>query len=337
MKIISKSNNIEALSSLFKKYSHIMTKRLSPQKVLNIGILLLEMKLRKAKLKSYPIIARINACPVCNLRCPGCMGKGNPNSSKHIMTIEEYRDIIDRVYENLVLVILYDEGEPLLNKDIYKMVRYTSKLNISTNISSNLSLKFSDKNIEDLVLSDLDRLRVGIDGMSQEVYEQYRIGGNLELVKSNLRKIITTKRKYNREYPILEIQYLNFGYNAHQIEDAMYFAQSVGVDEFNTFRAYPDDLWVDNECSEIDRVKQGCSGLWMTLYINNDGMVFPCNYGEDTGINPIGSVFKTDLAQLWNDSYMQDLRKSLHRKNKHLKYEHCRKCPISQSLPWILR
>ena len=337
MKIISKGKGIETLSSLFKKHSHPMVKRLNSKRVLNIATLLFEIKLRKVKLRSYPMVARINTCPVCNLRCPGCMGKGNPNSSKHTMTFEEYRDIIDKIHENLVLVILYDEGEPLLNKDICKMIRYTNELNVSTSISTNLSLALDDTSIKDLVLSGLDRLRVAMDGMSQEVYEQYRVGGNLDLVQSNLRKIIAIKKKYNRALPVLEVQYLKFPHNAHQLEDARRFARSIGVDEFNTFRAYPGDLWVENGCSEMDRIKLGCSGLWMTLCINNEGVVFPCDYGKDTGMSPVGSIFEADLAQLWNDSYMQDVRRSLHRKARYFRYGQCKKCPTSQSLPWILR
>src|SRR6266480_4699262 len=108
-------------NALFKIIRHagVMLKHLTPRKFINCGTALTELKLRRTRLMSRPYIARINTYPFCNLSCKGCMGSGrqHTNMSHHIMTTTEYKTIIDNIGNNLLFVILYDEGEPLLNPD----------------------------------------------------------------------------------------------------------------------------------------------------------------------------------------------------------------------------
>ena len=336
MKFIGEQEKLQPLSALFTKFSFSIIRRLNFKRLFNIICLLTEIKLKKTKLKSRPIIAKINTFPFCNLKCPGCFGKKNHVRSRNILTLDQYKQIIDKISDYLMLVILYDEGEPLLNNDICRIVEYTNNLNISTSISSNFSLELSDQVIEELVLSGLDRLRIAIDGMSQEVYERYRVHGKVSLVKKNLERIIIEKRRHNRKTPVIEMQYLNFGYNAHQLEEAKQYGQSLGVDEFTTFSAQADDFWIPYSGEATDRIKMGCSWVWGSLYVSNNGNIFPCHYGEDNDMDAIGSIFEDSLENLWNNSYLQNLRKSF-QKNQPPFYEMCQQCPVTQSLPLFLR
>jgi len=335
VKIISKSDAPELISSVFKKYYFILT-RVDLYRITNILIMLSEIKLRRTKLLSRPIVARVNISPICNLRCPACMGKAK-YVSNHLMSFDEYKHVIDKISRNTLLVILYDEGEPLLNQDIYKIIEYTNKLNISTTVSTNFSFELSDNNIERLLLSGLSKIRVSMDGMNQEIYEKYRVGGDLSIVKNNLERMMIVKKRYNVKTPIIELQFLNFGYNAHQIKDALKYARYIGINQFNSYQANFNNLWTPYNGSLKDRVKMGCSGLWTTIYVSNDGQMFPCHYGEDTGIDAVGSIFNHDLEILWNADYMQRLRKSFHRGNKELTYRQCISCPRTQAFPPMLR
>ena len=298
--------------------------------------MLSEIKLRRAKLISRPIVARINISPICNLRCPACMGKAE-YVNNHLMTFEEYKYVIDKISRNTLLVILYDEGEPLLNQNIYNIIEYTNKLNISTSVSTNFSFELSDNNIEQLLLSGLSKIRVSMEGMNQEMYEKYRVGGDLSLVKNNLERMMKVKKRYKLKIPIVELQFLNFGYNANHIKDALKYARYIGINQFNSYRANFNNLWIPYDGSEKDRVKMGCLGLWTTLYVSNDGQMFPCHYGEDTGMDAVGSIFNHDLEILWNANYMQRLRKSFHKRNKELTHKQCISCPPTQAFPRLLR
>ena len=71
------------------------------------------------------------------------------------------------------------------------MIRYISqkshKIRTITTVNLNAT---NDEQIKGLLTSSLDALHVSIDGVTQEVYEKYRVGGNLETVLNNLKKLI---------------------------------------------------------------------------------------------------------------------------------------------------
>ena len=82
----------------------------------------------------------------------------------------------------MIEISLYDQGEPLLDQRIHSFVNYASARNIGTSISTSLSMSLSDRDLDNLVLSELDYLIVSIDGITQSVYVKYRKGGDLNLV-----------------------------------------------------------------------------------------------------------------------------------------------------------
>jgi len=61
------------------------------------------------------------------------------------------------------------------------MVAYAGSKNIYTATSTNAHY-LNDENARKTIESGLDRLIISLDGTSQEVYSQYRIGGDLEKV-----------------------------------------------------------------------------------------------------------------------------------------------------------
>ena len=67
---------------------------------------------------------------------------------------------------------LYKWGEPLMNKDIHRMIEHAQSRNIGTNMSSNFVLAKSD-DLDNLIDAGLEHLVVSLDGTSQESYEKY--------------------------------------------------------------------------------------------------------------------------------------------------------------------
>ena len=59
------------------------------------------------------------------------------------------------------------------------MVKYASAKKIYTATSTNAHY-LTDDNAKRTIESGLDRLIISIDGTTQDVYQQYRVGGNLE-------------------------------------------------------------------------------------------------------------------------------------------------------------
>ena len=140
---------------------------------------------------------------------------------------------------DLLYLVFYFQGEPYLNPDFLEMVKYASQKKIYTATSTNAHY-LTDQNAKRTIESGLDRLIISIDGSTQEVYQQYRVGGNLEKVLEGAKNIVKWKKELKSKTPFIFFQFLVVKPNEHQLEDIQKLAKEVGVDEvrFKTAQVY---------------------------------------------------------------------------------------------------
>ena len=176
------------------------------------------------------------------------------------------------------MVYLYNWGEPLLNKNIAIIIELFHKKGIFTSMSSNLSLE-CDKQLEDICDAGLDHLDPSIDGATQEVYQKYRIKGNIQKALDNIKYLIKYRKKKRRKNPIIDWQFLEFKHNIHEIEAARKISSDIGVDRFFTRHGYtPNDKTEISEHSGDKVVKSKCNLLYRSIVINGDYSLAPCCY-----------------------------------------------------------
>ena len=141
-----------------------------------------------------------------------------------------FRNTIDQLYKDLCYLVFYFQGEPYLNPDFLDMVRYAANKKIYTATSTNAHY-LTDENAKRTVESGLDRLIISIDGTTQEVYEQYRVGGRLDKVIEGAKNIVRWKKELKSRTPFIVFQFLVVRPNEHQIEAVKALGKSIGVDD----------------------------------------------------------------------------------------------------------
>ena len=129
-----------------------------------------------------------------------------------------FRQTIDDIHKELLYLIFYFQGEPFLNPDFLEMVKYAHDKGIYTATSTNAHY-LNDEKAKRTVESGIDRLIISIDGTTQDVYKQYRVGGNLDKVLQGARNIVKWKKELNSKTPFVFFQFLVVKPNEHQIED----------------------------------------------------------------------------------------------------------------------
>ena len=68
---------------------------------------------------------------------------------------------------------------------------------------------------EELVKSGLSRIIVSMDGLTQETYEAYRVGGSVEQCKAALRSVREAKNRLHG-HTTIELQCLRLKTNEHE-------------------------------------------------------------------------------------------------------------------------
>lgn len=273
--------------------------RLTPTRLLNYWLGRWERSRGAETVRAYPTMLTIEATNVCNLRCPACFtGASQAGRDKSMLSPTMLDRVLNELGSRLLQVEFYNWGEPLLNKDLCPMIRNASDRGISTIISSNMSVPMDDARAEEIVRSGLNILGVSVDGATQEVYEQYRVRGNLALLFENVRKINAAKKKLGSKTPQLVYEYHLFKHNLHEVEEARRIADELGMSLriSKGWVAGPD--W-DTEREfdfEHDPQPGRCSFLWDHAVIHNDGGVAPCCavfYKEDD----YGSIARAASAE----------------------------------------
>jgi len=314
------------IKKVWKKDKNLvgMYRHYSGRKLFNFVRMKINNKRGVAKIGSYPYTLTIEPTNVCNLRCPFCpTGKGEFGRPKGMMTFENYKRIIDEIGDYLVMAYLFLWGEPLLNKDIYRMITYTQEKNIGTCIHTNLTI-FNEEDARRMVDSGLEYLTISLDGASQSAYVKYRRGGDFNKVIANLRLLVKTREKLRSSNPCIEWKFLVFRHNQHEIEEARKLAGKLGVDAFIVEPGMvEDESWrptIEGYCSEDENPKANkCNWLWTHTVINWDGGVVPCcwiyHQTED-----FGNIYKENFKNIWNNPKYQASRKLFSKKIQYSDY-----------------
>jgi radical SAM protein with 4Fe4S-binding SPASM domain len=232
-----------------------------------------------------------------------------------------FRQTIDQLSKDLLYLVFYFQGEPYLNPAFLDMVKYAAEKGIYTATSTNAHY-LTDENARKTVESGLDRLIISIDGTTQDVYQQYRVGGKLHKVLEGARNIVKWKKELKSKTPFVFFQFLVVKPNEHQIEDVKRLAKEIGVDEvrFKTAQVYDYETDPNNLIPTIEKYsryrknQQGqmefrnalnnhCWRLWHATVISWDGLVVPCCFDKDAQ-HPLGDLKGKSFKEIWhNDKY----------------------------------
>lgn len=304
----------------------------------------------------YPPILKIDLSPLCNLHCPVCVHatpKENSNilatqsfDSSQRMSITDYKKIIDEVKDKSQAVYLYLMGEPFMHPQLLEMSRYARDAGLNVMVSSHFSFRFPDEKITEIANSGITHLEVSIDGSTQDVYEQTRIGGHLEWILDNLQRLAEYKKHHKLQYPKIEIQFLAFEHNQHQIEAVRKIAADLNVDMF-TVEDGDVGSWAEMAADNFniigpqpDKIIPSCHWPYASMVIKYNGDAVPCclfNMGKEFSKDnsqsmALGNVFKNGISGVWNNDAYQSVRRyvskpSLINNEKELQNSFCYGCP----------
>lgn len=284
----------------------------------------------------YPVSISFEPTTSCNLRCPECpSGLRAFTRPTGMLDNAFFRQTIDEMYRELLYLIFYFQGEPYLNPAFLDMVRYASSKRIYTATSTNAHY-LTKENARKTVESGLDRLIISIDGTTQEVYQQYRKGGNLEKVLAGARNIVEAKKELNSKKPFVIFQFLVVKPNEHQIEEVKELAKAIGVDTvwFKTAQVYDYENDPNGLITTIDKYSRykkdthgnyvpknklanRCWRLWHANVITWDGLVVPCCFDKDAQ-HQLGDLKTMSFRETWNSQRYKAFRGLLMKGRKNI-------------------
>jgi radical SAM protein with 4Fe4S-binding SPASM domain len=275
-----------------------------------------------------PSAVSIEPTTSCNLRCPECpSGLRSFSRPTGMLNDDLYKKVIGQLSKDVSYITFYFQGEPYLNRRFLDMVSYAASRKIYTSTSTNAHY-LDDATARKTVESGLHRLIISIDGTTQDVYEQYRIGGKLEKVIEGTKNILRWKKELRSATPHVIFQFLVVRPNEHQVSEVQQLAEELGVDEvrFKTAQVY--DFENGNplipETKKYSRYKRNengsytvknklddhCWKMWSSCVITWDGKVVPCCFDKDAQ-HQLGDLQTDSFREIWNSERYKNFRNQL--------------------------
>lgn len=292
---------------------------------------LLERHLKLVKTSKYTAFITIEASNRCMLQCPECAtGSGELTRTKGDLTFKRYQKIIDEVYPYTTVLNLYMQGEPYINKSLGKMIAYAKEKNIFVSISTNAQ-----------VIPNWDKEQlphhfiVSADGASQESYEKYRVGGELEKVIEFCKGLRDYKKKEGLQLPYVELQFLVNRYNS----DEVLTTKSLFKGLYQRFTKksmqiiHPEEgehfLPPTSTCHryiDTTQSKAACYKMISTTVLTQDGSLVPCCMDKDA-LFSYGNINTNSVAQANQSKENEKFHSMTIHKKQALSI--CRNCPFA--------
>lgn len=293
----------------------------------------------KIIVKNKPVVAQIEPTSMCNLRCEMCIRDkiGVPIGT---MNFEDFKKILEKL-DCLFKIHLSGQGEPLLNKDFFKMIEYANQRGILVNTNTNATL-LDEEAVQHICNVDIGEIGISLESSREKIYEKIRKGAKWKIVIENI-KNLTKMLEEKKKKTIVSFAVTILKENFDEIPKFIELAKEVGIKKvvFQTMQnkedyksKYSDKAKKQAVYDLTDKIKEkmeearelagkngimlifdegkrnsvGCVWPWRSIYITWNGNVTACckilNYR-----NPyFGNILKDDFWSLWNGKTYQEFR-----------------------------
>lgn len=325
---------------LLERVNETATSVIKASKNLDVNLLLLRIS-RFLKLKhcyGQPAHAQIETTTYCNAKCIMCSRTFKKESldgkPKH-MTLEVFKKVI-RKLPHCTKVLLHGFGEPLLNPEIGKIIKFCKKNGISSNFATNASLLTRSIGKE-LIAKGLDSISISMENADPKKFEKTRAGIKFSRVTANIRNFISLKEQLGSKTPRLALISFVSKENINELPRLFDLSKDMGVKKvvLRTVTANPHlDCLSECDASLVSKHKEygeslglsislqmpsifrsnrklECWRIWQSIYISVDGSVKPCCHTPYLKELNYGNILEQDIDSIWNGELYKRTRKRI--------------------------
>jgi radical SAM protein with 4Fe4S-binding SPASM domain len=176
-----------------------------------------------------PICLYLETTNRCNLLCTTCPRTYEELEPPADMSWELFRSIVDQV-ENLPRAVLHGVGEPMLVKNLPRMVRYLKDRGTYVLFNTNGTL-LNEKSGRALIEAELDELRVSLDAADAATFRAVRGKNYFNRILKNVRAFRELQEREGRLKPRVSAWLTGLRETVEQLPDFVRVAAEIGVKE----------------------------------------------------------------------------------------------------------
>lgn len=293
----------------------------------------------------FPLKCNFEVISTCMLKCGFC----------DLHDLKDYRratrmtfDDFLKIWHDMELVIdtvEFTGGEPLLNKDVFAMIKEANRTGVYTILTTNGNL-LTDQIIVNVVDAQPRQILIAYDGLDYDQYAASRTKGNFAQLNRNIRALVEQRRDKQALFPEITLQMVVNKNNYQSLDAFWVHAKELGVD---SACAKPLFVWPagskDFKQKLIDQYlppsehpmcfhkrtpdgsllptrREGFCPNQQQVHIGSGGEVIPCWYLlKDTFV--AGYANEDSFIHIWESSAYRNYRQRMAEENVNPGCEYC--------------
>ena len=293
----------------------------------------------------FPSQLILDITEVCNLGCVHCPHPIFKNSNlygKRFLDPELNAKMVNEVSTDgrghCQYIRYTSNGEPLIHPLGYKMIQDAvdhSKTFVCLTTNGTI---MKEKKTRQLLDSGIHMIDISIDAYRPETYAKIRVGGNLEITRENVLRLLKWVRQGELDTKVV-VSFVEQPNNTNEVEDFRRFWKNEGATNVVIRRLHSASGAVGN-IAETMREKQKdnetkrypCLYPWERLVLDPKGYLAFCP--TDWQYKSTFSDFrKYSIGEAWRGEFMKKLREA-HLRNNFSCHGFCGQCPDWASTRW---
>jgi MoaA/NifB/PqqE/SkfB family radical SAM enzyme len=187
-------------------------------------------KIRGEKTASFPRFISFYITNHCNLNCRDCINAAyrNKNIDRADISLKTFKKLVPELKKYKPLVY-FTGGEPLLDKDIFKIIKTLSKEKILTSLTTNGFIVKG--HVDQIIDSGLEFISLSLDDYREKIHDQLRgKKGSFKKLIQGTKQLIDKRRSTPSNIKINTVIRKENYQHLSKIYD---FVEKLGVDEWS--------------------------------------------------------------------------------------------------------
>jgi MoaA/NifB/PqqE/SkfB family radical SAM enzyme len=184
---------------------------------------------RSAVAEADPVCLYLEVTNRCNLLCETCPRTFETLEPPADMSWTLFTQIVDQ-FPSIARVVMHGVGEPMLVKNLPRMIRYLKDRGTYVLFNTNGTL-MQPRKFQMLIDSGLDELRVSLDAADRETYLKVRGKDFFQRIVRDVGKFIAYQREVDAAAPRVSLWLTGLKETVVQLPDFVRLAARMGVGE----------------------------------------------------------------------------------------------------------
>ncbi len=278
--------------------------------------------------RGFPSLILVAGASPCNLRCDGCpctylpsiRDTENPAGEKeNYFKPEYYRKLTEECLAHSTgsfhpRLRISGYGEPILNRGLPEMIRYSCEKGVPTSLITNGLLLTPDLS-ERFIRMGIESIEISADAHEPELYAQMRVGGDFSVLKENVSRLIELRNELQTpRRTIIIVSVVKGPRNHEKVPEIKAFWEEMGVDNVSVRKFLTWGLPQLKKMQEKvgdETYMQGespCPYPYERLMLDPAGWIRLCPYDDQKLIPPFGHISDTTIAEVWTGERFERIR-----------------------------